>query len=244
MSAPNLRELVESQGVVIDSWFYNQSNPNYESNQALLSRASNALYGDVGANLDVRNWDAIMASADPLTAAEVALALMYSNKQYLVANTEHVLKQGYAPEQADLTYQQMEDRVGASYDENWTEGTRFEGRIDTEDYLLTLDRLESNPAAAQAYQDAKVEAAKVDAPVVTPPAPVITPVIVSPAPAVPPVPVTPIPVTPVTPTPLTPVTPTPLTPVTPTPLTPITPMRSNLAFYGFGALALLLLLRR
>lgn len=79
-----------------------------------------------------------------------------------------------------------------------------------------------------------------------------TPVFVTPEPAVPVVevtptpviPITPTPVTPVTPTPLTPVTPTPLTPVTPTPLTPITPMRSNLALYGFGALALLLLLRR
>lgn len=77
--------------------------------------ASNVIYGDVGANLDTRDWGAIMASADPLGSAKTALATMYSDPAYREANTAHVVAQGYDPAQAYYTYGQMNDRVGANY---------------------------------------------------------------------------------------------------------------------------------
>lgn len=48
----NIRELVESTGAVIDNWFYDQSNPAYASNQQLLNKAIDAMYGSGGGNLD------------------------------------------------------------------------------------------------------------------------------------------------------------------------------------------------
>ena len=41
--------------------------------------ASELLYGVVGANKDTRDWDAIMASGDPIAAARAATAAMYSD---------------------------------------------------------------------------------------------------------------------------------------------------------------------
>lgn len=145
----NLRTLVEkSTGQTIDNWFYDQKNPNYAANQAALSRASNAMYGDVGANIDARNWTAIMAAKDPLKAAEDALKAMYNDKAYLVANTNHVLAQGYLPEQADYTYKQMAGRVGSTYNPNWSKGTKFEGQYDTAAYLNNLNTLKGEQLAA------------------------------------------------------------------------------------------------
>ena len=112
---PNLRELVESTGAKIDDWFYNQSNPQYAANQQLLADATAALYGNVGANLDNRNWDEIMASDNTIQAANDALAAMYSDPAYREENTANLVKAGYAPAQAYYTYGQMNDRVGANY---------------------------------------------------------------------------------------------------------------------------------
>jgi hypothetical protein len=105
--------------------------------QELVQRVSNAMYGDVGANLDARDWKSIMASSNPLEAAEKALTAMYNDKDYLVANASHVLGQGYLPEQADITYKQMESRVGSTYDPNWSAGSQFAGKIDTPGFLAS-----------------------------------------------------------------------------------------------------------
>lgn len=144
----NLRELVEkSTGQKIDNWFYDEKNPNYAANQAALTRAGSAMYGNVGANKDARDWTAIMAADDPLKAAEDALKAMYSDKAYLAANADHVLQQGYLPEQADYTYKQMADRVGSTYDPNWSQGTRFEGKINTAEYLNNVDTMSPDALA-------------------------------------------------------------------------------------------------
>lgn len=144
----NLRTLVEkSTGQKIDNYFYDQSNPNYAANQAALTRASNAMYGDVGANIDARNWTAIMASKDPLKAAEDALKAMYNDKAYLVTNASHVLAQGYLPEQADLTYKQMATRVGSTYNTDWAKGTKYEGKYDTASYLNQIKNLSGDALA-------------------------------------------------------------------------------------------------
>jgi hypothetical protein len=142
---PTTRALVElSTGRKIDNYFYDQSNPDYAANQLALTRAGNAMYGDVGANLDSRNWNAIMAAKDPIKAAEDALKAMYSDKAYLVANADHVLAQGYLPESADFTYKQMADRVGSTYSADWSEGSKFEGKYDTAAYLNNLKNLKGD----------------------------------------------------------------------------------------------------
>ena len=144
----NLRTLVEkSTGQTIDNYFYDQKNPNYAANQAALSRASNAMYGDVGANIDARDWTAIMAAKDPLKAAEDALKAMYNDKAYLVTNASHVLAQGYLPEQADLTYKQMAGRVGSTYNADWAKGTKYEGKYDTTSYLNNIKNLSGDALA-------------------------------------------------------------------------------------------------
>ena len=43
-----------------------------------FQQASQALYGSVGSNIDIRDWDAIMSSDDPLRATQAATAQMYS----------------------------------------------------------------------------------------------------------------------------------------------------------------------
>ena len=115
----------------------------------VVNRAIMALNGNVGANLDARNWNAIMASSNPLDAAEKALKAMYSDKAYLAANADYVLAKGYLPEQADFTYKQMPDRVGSTYNPEWSKGTKFEGKYDTAAYLNNLNTLKGS--ALDAY---------------------------------------------------------------------------------------------
>ena len=151
----NMRLLIErTTGKPLDSSFYN--GPDAEKNLALVNRVSNALYGNVGANMDARNWDVIMASSDPLKAAEDALKAMYSDKAYLAANTDYVMNQGYLPEQADYTYQQMSGRVGSTYTPTWVEGTKFAGvdpvtkqpKMDTTTYLKNVNSMAPEQLAA------------------------------------------------------------------------------------------------
>lgn len=115
MAKPSLRELVESTGTTMDSWFYDPSNPQYEQNQQLIQSASKALYGDVGANLDTRDWGDIMSSGNALQSAQAALTDMYSDPVYREANISNLVKQGYDPAEGYYTYGQMIDRVGANY---------------------------------------------------------------------------------------------------------------------------------
>ena len=151
----NMRLLIErTTGKPLDSSFY--TGPDAEKNLALVQRVSNAMYGNVGANMDARNWTAIMASSDPLKAAEDALKAMYSDKAYLAANTGYVMAQGYLPEQADYTYQQMAGRVGSTYTPTWVEGTKFAGvdpvtkqpKMDTATYLKNVNSMPPDQLAA------------------------------------------------------------------------------------------------
>lgn len=96
MSKPSIKEFMDATG-------------------ADFLTASNVIYGDVGANLDTRDWGAIMASADPLGSAKTGLATMYSDPAYQQSNTANLVAQGYDPAQAYYTYGQMNERVGANY---------------------------------------------------------------------------------------------------------------------------------
>ncbi len=101
-------------------------------------RASNALYGNVGRNLDERDWTAIMQSNNPLEAAENALVRMYQDKAYLLRNVQYLTQLGLRPEHAEFTYRQLADRMGFTHDANWSAGTPYE-------YLRSL----STPDLAQ-----------------------------------------------------------------------------------------------
>ena len=57
---PNIKEFMDATGVS-------------------FQQASQALHGSVGSNKDIRNWDAIMASDNPLQAAQAATSQMYSS---------------------------------------------------------------------------------------------------------------------------------------------------------------------
>lgn len=126
MAKPSLRELIESTGKTIDSWFYDSNNPEYEQNQQLIQSVSDALYGDIGANLDTRNWDDIMSSDNTLESAQTALTDMYSDPVYRETNIPNLVEQGYEPAQGYYTYGQMVDRVGADYTPSEQEITAVE----------------------------------------------------------------------------------------------------------------------
>jgi hypothetical protein len=66
------------------------------------------------------------------------------------------MNQGYLPEQADYTYQQMAGRVGSTYTPTWIEGTKFEGvdpttkqpKMDTATYLKNVNSMPPDQLAA------------------------------------------------------------------------------------------------
>lgn len=82
----------------------------------LILQASQALYGDIGANLDERDWAAIMATANPLAAAHEALKEQWQDADYLLRNADHLIRQGYSPVAVEFTYRQMADRLDFTYD--------------------------------------------------------------------------------------------------------------------------------
>ena len=101
-------------------------------------RAIYSLYGNIGANLDERNWSAILQSSNPLQASEDSLLAMYQDSGYLLRNTQHLTQSGYVAAQAEITYRQMADRLGYTYNAAWSDGTPY-------DYLgdLTYEQLVS-----------------------------------------------------------------------------------------------------
>jgi hypothetical protein len=85
----------------------------------------NALYGNVVANLDERDWSAIMASSNPPAVAEVALIQQWQNKSYLLRNTQHLVSIGYTELAPEFTDRQMGERLAYAYSNVWSQGTRF-----------------------------------------------------------------------------------------------------------------------
>jgi hypothetical protein len=144
---PNMREMLEIiSGQSLDDNFYQRPDA-----QELVSKASNVLYGDIGANMDARDWGAIMKSPDVYAAARDGLKTMYSDPSYMVANTKNLMAQGYLPEQADYTYQQMQGRVGSTYSPNWSAGSEFAGKIDTPGYLAGVRSAGNDQAAIDSF---------------------------------------------------------------------------------------------
>lgn len=106
-SGPSLGQLVTAAGGTLDS-----ADPSYADT---MRRATDARYGNVGANIDARDWDSILSSGNVLQEANDALAAMYSDPAYREKNTASLVSKGYTPAQAYFTYGQMNDRVGAKY---------------------------------------------------------------------------------------------------------------------------------
>ena len=88
-------------------------------------QASQTLYGDIGANLDERDWAAIMAAANPLAAAQNAIENQWQDADYLLRNANHLIGQGYSPTAVEFTYRQMADRLDFTYDASWSAGTQY-----------------------------------------------------------------------------------------------------------------------
>lgn len=93
--APWMKGAENSSNLIYGSYAESESNfdkkPNLkefiDATGADFRTASNMLYGVVGSNKEMRNWEAIMKSEDPLTAARQATGAMYGS-----TNTEMVAK--------------------------------------------------------------------------------------------------------------------------------------------------------
>ena len=72
---PNTREMIEMiSGVPIEQLKGTLESSEYRKYSRI---SSDLLYGVVGSNTDTRNWEAIMDSDDPVTAAQIATSQMY-----------------------------------------------------------------------------------------------------------------------------------------------------------------------
>lgn len=91
----------------------------------LVMRAIYSLYGNIGANLDERNWDALLQQADPLAASESALRTMYQDSGYLLRNAQYVATLGYPDFAPEVTYRQMSQRLGYTYSGTWSQGSSY-----------------------------------------------------------------------------------------------------------------------
>ena len=112
MSKPSIAELLIASG-------------HTDFNSPLLQQAIQTLYGDVGANLDERDWSAIMATNNPMAVAEQALKDQWQDAAYLLRNADHLIGQGYSPVAVEFTYRQMAERLDFAYDASWSAGTQY-----------------------------------------------------------------------------------------------------------------------
>jgi hypothetical protein len=119
MNKPSIAELLIASG-------YTTFTPD------LIGRAVDTLYGNIGAGLDERDWDTILASDDPLAAAEAGLVAMYSDKDFLLRNANH-LSANYGAAQIEYTYRQIADRLEFSHSPEWATGTRYESVAELDD---------------------------------------------------------------------------------------------------------------
>ena len=113
MTKPSIAELLIASGHTDFNW-------------PLVRQAIQTLYGDVGANLDERDWSAIMAANNPMAVAEQALKDQWQDAAYLLRNADHLISQGYSPVAVEFTYRQMAERLDFTYDASWSAGTQYE----------------------------------------------------------------------------------------------------------------------
>lgn len=134
MTKPSIAELLMSSG-------------HTEFPISLVLEASRTLYGDVGANLDERDWAAIMAAGNAMAAAQQALKNQWQDADYLLRNADQLIGQGYSMLAVEFTYRQMADRLDFTYDASWSAGTPYAWLG-----ALTDDELAARIAAAEVPQ--------------------------------------------------------------------------------------------
>lgn len=113
MTKPSIAELLQASGYSVFSG-------------ALIGRAIAALDGNLGINRDERNWDQILAAANPLAAAEAALTAQWKDPSYLLRNAQFLADGGTIASTIELTYRQMAQRLSFTYSPSWALGTNFE----------------------------------------------------------------------------------------------------------------------
>ncbi len=91
-----------------------------------VKRAINVLYGHVGANLDERDWAAIMSGDNPLALAESALKAQYQRSDYLLRNAEYVVNAGASSFVPEVSYRELSREVGIQYNSGWSSGSVFQ----------------------------------------------------------------------------------------------------------------------
>ena len=97
------------------------------------AQASQALYGSVGSNQDIRDWDAIMSSSNPLEATQAATAQMYGSGSAIATDDRFYDEQGnYDPDA--VSYGGVP--VGAS-----TSGPKLEITSNGQVYITSSDGL-------------------------------------------------------------------------------------------------------
>jgi Ca2+-binding RTX toxin-like protein len=144
MSKPSIAELLQASGYTTFT-------------SALIQQASQVLYGNIGANLDARNWSSIMQGSNPLQAAEEMLLTQYQDSGYLLRNTLHLTQNGYVAAQAEITYRQMAERLGYTHDSAWSEGTPYAylGSLSM-DQLLALVPSPATPGPTFSVSDSAI----------------------------------------------------------------------------------------
>lgn len=113
LTKPSIAELLQASGYSVFSG-------------ALIGRAIAALDGNLGINRDERNWDQILATANPLAAAEAALSAQWKDPSYLLRNAQFLADGGTIASTIELTYRQMAQRLSFTYNPSWARGTTFE----------------------------------------------------------------------------------------------------------------------
>jgi hypothetical protein len=116
-----------------------------------ILQASRTLYGDVGVNLDERDWAVIMAAGDPLATAQQALKDQWQNADYLLRNADYLASLGYSPVAIESTYRQMADRLGFTYDASWSFGTGYESPVIGFEFTDTTANLDVSLAGTLSF---------------------------------------------------------------------------------------------
>ena len=117
---------------------------------ALVKEASRLLYGDIGAGLDNRNWEAILAAHDPFAAAYQETVQSFLAASHLLQNAEHLRDKGYSAAQIEWTYRQQYAEQNLSYSPEWAQGTWMEAVASLPDAQVKgqaqADHIASQPA--------------------------------------------------------------------------------------------------
>jgi hypothetical protein len=127
-----------------------------------FQQAAQALYGSVGSNVDIRDWDAIMSSDDPLKATQEATRQMYSTGASIATDPRFYDLETKAYTPTAVRYE-VKSEDGTSYPATPVSGTNLQvlnGEIYITDAAgLPLTQLNPQNAASFGVSQADIDAA-------------------------------------------------------------------------------------